>query len=301
MFFFKKQNNNLAHQGNAEPSAVLLYVTGTGTFLPFSGLHDSLVLDVRIPAHFKTHSHLRLEIADADRNNTNIKPRKVYQETPSERVDGPEVVLTVNRVIPINGTHLLLEIVELHTFHTNITLTKSAIPLMDILSILKQSDQEVVMYLIPNASKSVDTLLQQTVLSGSLIECLDRAEAAITLLSGLAGTLSPLHSTVQLILGLIKDVTFILQEQNLCYEKLSDLFEKMGSLFSYFQKIQKLKSFVHVQPVIHQILGHMKAALTIVLNDTRSNSLKQFFDFTIWSQQATKFSDLSSKFDKLLG
>ncbi|TFK59175.1 hypothetical protein BDN72DRAFT_946734, partial [Pluteus cervinus] len=289
MSFFKKQKKNLAHQGNADPSAALLHVT-----------------DVRIPAYFKTQGHIRLRITDIDRKNTNIKPHQVYQGTVSERIDGLEVVLSVNRIIPIQGTHLILEIVELHTFHSNVVLAKSEVLLMDVLSVLKQSDQEVVIYLIPNTSvklgvkkDTLDTLLQQAILPDSLIECLGRAETAIGLLSGIADTLGQLHPTAQLVFGLIKSVVSILQDQKLCYDKLSDLFEKMGSLLPYFQKIQNLKSFTNVQPVIQQILNHMKAALTVILNDTKSNSLKQFFDFAIWSQQATKFSDLSSKFDKL--
>ncbi|TFK62568.1 hypothetical protein BDN72DRAFT_931990, partial [Pluteus cervinus] len=214
--------------------------------------------------------------------------------------------LDVHIFSPIQGTHLILEIVELHTFHSNVILVKSEVLLVDVLSTLKQSDQEDVMYLIPNTSVkleikkgSLNTLLQKAVLPNSLIECLGRAEAAIGLLTGLGGTLSQLHPTAQLVFGLIKSVASILQEQKLCYEKLSDLFEKMGSLLPYFQEIQKLESFANVQPIIQQILDHMKAALTMILNNTQSNSIKQFFDFALWSQQATKFSDLSSKFDKL--
>ncbi|TFK63039.1 hypothetical protein BDN72DRAFT_803627, partial [Pluteus cervinus] len=289
MSFFKKQNRKLARQGNPEPSAALLHVT-----------------DMRIPAHFKTQGHIRLCITDIDQKNTNIKPHQVYQEKVSERIDGLEVVVSVNSIIPIQGTHLILEMVELHTFHSNVILVKSEVLLVDVLSTLKQSDQEAVMYLIPNTSVklgikkgSLNTLLQQAVLPNSLIECLGRAETAIGLLSGIADTLSQLHPTAQLVFGLIKSVASILQEQKLCYEKLSDLFEKMGSLLPYFQKIQKLESFTNVQPIIQQILDHMKAALILILNDIRSNSIKQFFDFAIWSQQATKFSDLSSKFDKL--
>ncbi|TFK71078.1 hypothetical protein BDN72DRAFT_877375 [Pluteus cervinus] len=293
MPFFKKHNKNSASQSNIElsTSAALLHVT-----------------DVRIPAHFKKHGHLRLCITDVDRKNTNIKPHQVYKDKPFERVDAPEIVLAVNRIIAIQGTHLVLELVEHHTFHSNDIVAKPEVSLMDLLSILKQSDQKVVAYLIPNTSvklgimqDSLNTLLQQVVLPDSLIECLGRAEAAIGVLSGIADTLSQLHPTAQLVFGLIKSVASILQDQKLCYEKLSDLFEKMGSLLPYFQKIQNLRSFANVQPVIQQILDHMKASLTLVLNDTKSNTLKQFFDFAIWSQQATKFSDLSFKFDKLFG
>ncbi|TFK59009.1 hypothetical protein BDN72DRAFT_884081 [Pluteus cervinus] len=289
MSFIKKHNKNSASQGDILASAALLHLT-----------------DVRMPAHFKKHGHLGLRITDVDRKNTNIKPYQVYKDKPFERVDGLEVVLSVNRVVAIQGTHLVIEIVELHIFHSNVTVAKPEVSLMDILCILKQSDQEVVMYLIPNTSvklgikkESLNTLLQQAVLPDSLIECLGRAEAALGLLNGIAGTLSQLHPTAQLVFGLIKNVASILQEQKLCYEKLSDLFEQMGSLLPYFQKIQNLKSFANVQPVIQKILSHMKVSLIMVLNDTKSNSLKQLFDFAIWSQQATKFSDLSSKFDKL--
>ncbi|TFK58557.1 hypothetical protein BDN72DRAFT_806396, partial [Pluteus cervinus] len=284
-------NKNLARQGNPEPSAALLHVT-----------------DMRIPAHFKTQGRVRLRMTDIDKKNTNIKPHQVYKEKVFERRDGLEVVLSVNSIIPIQGTHLILEIVELHTLHSNVILVNSEVLLVDILATLKQSDQEGedIMYPIPNTSVklgvkkgSLNTLLQQAVLPNSLIECLGRAETAIGLLSGITDTLSQLHPTAQLVFGLIKSVASVLQEQKLCYEKLSDLFEKMGSLLPYFQKIQKLESFTNVQPIIQQILDHMKAALTMILNDTKSNSIKQFFDFAIWSQQATKFSDLSSKFDKL--
>ncbi|TFK62575.1 hypothetical protein BDN72DRAFT_827356, partial [Pluteus cervinus] len=291
MPFFKNQNKKLADHGNPEPSAALLHVT-----------------DVRIPAHFKTQGHIRLRITDIDHKNTNIKPHWVYQKRVSERRDGLEVVLSVNNIVPIQGTHLIFEIVELHTFHSNIILVMFEVLLVDVLSTLKQSDQEDLMYLIPNTSVklgikkgSLSTLLQQAVLPHSLIECLGRAETAIGLLSGIADTLGQLHPTVQLVVGLIKSVASILQEQKLCYEKLSALFQKMGSLLPYFQKIQKLESFANVQPIIQQILDHMQAALTMILNDTKSNSIKQFFDFAIWSQHATKFSDLSSKFDKLFG
>ncbi|TFK72361.1 hypothetical protein BDN72DRAFT_334664 [Pluteus cervinus] len=150
-----------------------------------------------------------------------------------------------------------------------------------MLSILKQSDQEVVVYTIPNTSVkltvkqgSLSTLLQQTV-PGSLIEFLGKAKSAIDLLMTIGDPLSQLHPTAQLVVGLIKSVVGTLEQQKLCYEKLSDLFERMTMLLPYFERMQKLKNFNSLQPVIKQILDHMETSLKVVLSSIKSNSLKQ--------------------------
>ncbi|TFK58640.1 hypothetical protein BDN72DRAFT_906551 [Pluteus cervinus] len=112
--------------------------------------------------------------------------------------------------------------------------------------------------------------------------------------------LSQLHPTAALVVGLIKSVVAIFEKQKLCYEKLSDLFERMASLLPCFEQMKGLKNFGNVQQAIGPILGHMEAALKLVLNHSTFNSLKQFLDFIVSSPQAEQFSALSDKFEKLL-
>ncbi|TFK71088.1 hypothetical protein BDN72DRAFT_895937 [Pluteus cervinus] len=150
-------------------------------------------------------------------------------------------------------------------------------------------------------TESLSTLLQQAVVPESLIESLGKAKSAIDLLMTIGEPLGQLHPTAQLVLGLIKSVIGILEQQKLCYENLSDLFEKMTTLLPYLQRMQELKNFSSLQPIIKQILDHMETSLKVVLSSTKSNSLKQFLDFVVLSQQANQFSDLASKFDNLYG
>ncbi|TFK72004.1 hypothetical protein BDN72DRAFT_957605 [Pluteus cervinus] len=264
-------------------------------------------LDVRIPATSQTNSRLRLDITDGDSNHPSIKPHQFYHAQPLVKVDGSQVVLSVERNIPIQGTHLVLEIMELHTFHKNKTLFKVEGLWEDILCVLKQSDQEVVVYTIPNTQvkltikkESLLLLLQHAVLPKSLLESLGRAGVAMNVLIGIGDPLSQLHPTAELVFGLIKSVVGKLEKQKLCYEKLSVLFERMASLLPCFEQMKSLKNFGNVQQAIGPILAHMEAALKAVLNHSTFNSLKQFLDFIVSSPQADQFSDLSDKFDKLL-
>ncbi|TFK63761.1 WD40 repeat-like protein, partial [Pluteus cervinus] len=288
MSFLKKINKTSANQANPNAAALI---------------H---IMDVRMLGNFRPDCHLQLSIADGQPKSLNVKPRKVYQEKLPHKMEGLEVVLSVDMIIPIQGTHIIIEIVEHHTFHSDIVLANPEVLLVDMLSILKQSDQEVVVYPIPDTfvkltvkKESLSTLLHQAVVPGSLIEFLGKAKLAIDLLMSIGDPLSQLHPTAQLVVGLIKSVVGILEQQKLCYEKLSDLFEKMTTLLPHFERMQKLKNFNSLQPVIKQILDHMEASLKIVLSSTRSNSLKQFLDFVVLSQQANRFADLSSKFDSL--
>ncbi|TFK63768.1 hypothetical protein BDN72DRAFT_963714 [Pluteus cervinus] len=290
MPFFKKTNKTSANQANPNTAALI---------------H---IMDVRMLGNFRADSHLQLSIADGQPKSLNAKPHRVYQERLPHKMEGLEVVLSVDKIIPIQGTHIIIEIVELRTFHSNIVLAKPEVLLVDMLSILKQSDQEVVVYTIPNTffkltvkKESLSTLLQQAVVPESLIGSLGKAKSAIDLLMSIGDPLSQLHPTAQLVVGLIKSVVGILEQQKLCYEKLSDLFEKMTTLLPHFERMQKLKNFNSLQPVIKQILDHMETSLKVVLSSTKSNSLKQFLDFVVLSQQANQFADLSSKFDTLYG
>ncbi|TFK67091.1 hypothetical protein BDN72DRAFT_114530, partial [Pluteus cervinus] len=290
MPFFKKTNKTSANQANYDAAALV---------------H---IMDVRMPRTFGADRHLRLSIADGQPKSLGVKPRKVYQEKLPRKMEGLEVVLSVDKIIPIQGTHIIIEIVEHHTFHSNNVLAKPEVLLVDMLSILKQSDQEVVVYTIPDTfvkltvkKESLSTLLQKAVVPGSLIDSLGKAKSAIDLLMSIGDPLSQLHPTAQLVVGLIKSVVGILEQQKLCYEKLSELFEKMTILLPHFERMQKLKNFNSLQPVIQLILDHMKQSLEVVLSSTKSNSLKQFLDFIAFSQQAKQFADLSSKFDNLYG
>ncbi|TFK67097.1 hypothetical protein BDN72DRAFT_799389, partial [Pluteus cervinus] len=290
MSFLKKTNKTLANQANPDAAALI---------------H---IMDVRMLGNFRTDRHLQLSIADGQSKSLNVKPHKVYQEKLPHSMEGLEVVLFVDKIIPIQGTRIIIEIVEHHTFHSNIVLANPEVLLVDMLSILKQSDQEVVVYTIPDTfvkltvkKESLSTLLQQAVVPGSLIESLGKANLAIDLLMSIGDPLSQLHPTAQLVVGLIKSVVGILEQQKLCYEKLSELFEKMTTLLPHFERMQKLKNFKSLQPIIKQILDHMETSLKVVLNSTKSNSLKQFLDFVVLSQQAKQFADLSSKFDNLYG
>ncbi|TFK66225.1 WD40 repeat-like protein, partial [Pluteus cervinus] len=290
MSYSKKSNQKRANQPNPEMSAALLHI-----------------LNVRIPATSQTNNRLHLDITDGDSNHPNIKPHQFYHGRPPKKVDGSEVVLSVERNIPIQGTHLVLEIMELHTFHQNKTLFKVEVLWEDILCVLKQSDQEVVMYTIPNTQVKLTTkkesllsLLQHAVLPKSLLESLGRAGVAMNVLIEIGDPLSQLHPTAQLVFGLLKSVVAIFEKQKLCYEKLSGLFERMASLYPCFEQIKSLKNFGNVQQAIEPILAHMEAALKAVLKHSTFNSLKQFLDFIVSPPQADQFSELSDKFDKLL-
>ncbi|TFK66554.1 hypothetical protein BDN72DRAFT_917225 [Pluteus cervinus] len=164
----------------------------------------------------------------------------------------------------------------------------------------------VVLYTTPNTQVKLTikkgtlaTFFQCVVLPQSLIECLGKVGSAINILIEIGEPLSQLHPTAELVFGLIKSVVAVFEKQKLCYEKLSDLFEKMASCLPYFKKMQKLRNFSNVQETIESILIHMEAALKVVLSHNTFSSLKQFFDFVV-SSEADKFSDLSVKFDKLL-
>ncbi|TFK58745.1 hypothetical protein BDN72DRAFT_906447 [Pluteus cervinus] len=139
MSYFKKFIQKPANKPNPEMSVVLLHI-----------------LNVRIPATSQTNHHLRLKIIDGDSNHPNIKPHQFYHAQPQVKVNGSEVVLSVARNIPIQGTHLVLEIMELHILH-NKTLFKVEVLWEDILCVLKQSDQEVVEYTIPNTQMKLTT------------------------------------------------------------------------------------------------------------------------------------------------
>ncbi|TFK69878.1 hypothetical protein BDN72DRAFT_943696, partial [Pluteus cervinus] len=197
--------------------------------------------------------------------------------------------------------------VELHHFHPDISQVKHGVLWEDLLSFLKQSDQEMVTFTIPTIQvnlvikkESLQTLLQQIVLPGSLIDYLGKVQLAMNLLSGIGDPLSQLHPTAQLVIGLINSVITILEKQKVCYEKLSHLFKRMASLLSYFEKMQNLKNFDNVQPIIKLMLVHMETTLEAVLEHCNTGSFKRFVDVALSSQQADKFSELSSEFDRLL-
>ncbi|TFK72063.1 hypothetical protein BDN72DRAFT_390150 [Pluteus cervinus] len=157
------------------------------------------IVDVRIPASSQTNRRLRLEIADGDSNHPSVKPHQVYQvKLPkNENVIGSETVLPINKPISIQGTHLILEIVQLHIFRQNKPIAKPVVLLLDVLCALKQSDQEVVMYVTVNdkvklniKKESLGAILQQSVLPQDLIESLNKAKLAIAILVRIGGPLS---------------------------------------------------------------------------------------------------------------
>ncbi|TFK59330.1 hypothetical protein BDN72DRAFT_620082 [Pluteus cervinus] len=289
MSFIKKLNKKPLDKAKPGPPIGFLHIT-----------------EVKMPSSIRTSGNICLKIADGDPQNPDIKPYQVQQIKLPESVGGLEIVLSIEKTIPIQSTHLIFEIVELHHFHPDRTQSKHEVLWGDILSVLKQSDQEVVIFTIPNTQmnlvikkESLQALLQQIVLPGSLIDHLSKAKSAITVLTDIGGPLSQLNPTAQLVVGLITAVITTLQQQQLCYEKLSQLFKRMASLLAYFEKIRNLKNFNNVQPVIKAMLTHMETTLAAVLEHSKSNSLKRFVDVALLSQQADKFSDLSSEFDRL--
>ncbi|TFK68146.1 WD40 repeat-like protein [Pluteus cervinus] len=289
MSFFKKSSKKPLDKAQPGPPVGFLHIT-----------------EVKMPSSIRTNGNLCLKIADGDPQNPNIRPYQVHQIKFPERVDGSEIVVFAGKTIPIKSTHLILEIVELHHFHPDKSQAKHQVLWGDILYVLKQSNQEVVIFTIPKTQvdlvikkESLKALLQQIVLPWSLIEYLSKAQLAMNLITSIGDPLSQLHSTAQLVVGLIKSVVAILQQQTLCYEKLSHLFKRMASLLSYFEKMQNLKSFNNVQPVINLMLVHMEATLQEVLEHSSSSSFKRFLDVALLSQQADKFSELSSEFDRL--
>ncbi|TFK58898.1 hypothetical protein BDN72DRAFT_884111 [Pluteus cervinus] len=226
--------------------------------LDMEAYHEPVLLHligVRIPANLQTYGHIRLDVADGDSNHLTVKPHNVYQCKPSKRTVGSEIVFSVDAVISFQGTHFILEIFQLSTLHQHKTITKLAVLLLDILYIMKQSDQEVVQYGtgqvkldIKKGEESVG-ILQQVVLSQSLLGSLGQARAAVELLARIGFPLGLPHQTLPAIFNLIQSV------------------------------VAELKHFDKLQPAIKAILTHMKTALDVVLDYNISSCQKLSFKF----------------------
>ncbi|TFK66566.1 hypothetical protein BDN72DRAFT_823235 [Pluteus cervinus] len=267
------------------------------------------ITDISIPTSpIVANSQLRLEILDTSPGGLNSKPHGVHQVQVKPEVKGSEMILSVNKIVSITGTHIIFRVTKPRLFATNLTLLEPELAMEDILrGLLEKPGQEVSVYNINPGNAKVtirkeplNVLLQQVVLPQSLLEPLGKAKSAVDLILLLGEPLGDLHPAAKLVVGLLKSTADKLKEQKLCYEKFSDLFKKMAEFLFYFEKMQKLKKFHNVQPVIQDILSHMETTLKAALDSGSKNLFKQFIDFTMASEQADKFSDLSSRFDKLL-
>ncbi|TFK71087.1 hypothetical protein BDN72DRAFT_895936 [Pluteus cervinus] len=94
MSFFKKTSKTSANKANPDTAALI---------------H---ILDVRMLGNFRADRHLQLSLADGQPKSLNVKPQKVYQGRPPHKTEGLEVVLSIDKIIPIQGTHIVIEIVE---------------------------------------------------------------------------------------------------------------------------------------------------------------------------------------------
>ncbi|TFK63538.1 hypothetical protein BDN72DRAFT_803160, partial [Pluteus cervinus] len=261
---------------------------------------------VKIPANTQTNGCLRLNVTDGDANQPGLKPCMIYKDEPPKVQDGSEIVLFIDKIIPIQGTHFILDIVQPSTFHQDRSITKAAVLLLDILYALKQSGQEVVSYvsgwvkLEIKKEESIGKLLQQVAFSSCLKKPLDEARLAIEVLIRIG---SPLHAAlqkVQSVSELIRSVKYTLDEQKLSYQGLLSLMQRMASLLCAFKKVQNLQDFDNLKPAIIQLLAHMEIVLKVVLDYNNTSSQKKSIHFIIFSKQAEEFSELSFKFDNLL-
>ncbi|TFK69080.1 hypothetical protein BDN72DRAFT_796893, partial [Pluteus cervinus] len=268
------------------------------------------VLYVSLPANILRKNSVNLKAFDMSPSVTSIKPVQVYKATCPALQEGLNKVLNVNMLISITGTHLGIQFIEKHSFHADLPLASLEVSMDEVLEgLLKQPDQEAFVYTssinqftvnVAIKKEPLGSLLSQTVLPKSLIESLGKAEKALEILVDIGEPLSELHPTAKLVVGLIKPLFKILQDQKICYEKLSGLFKKMGAVLPYFEKMQNLKHFKESIGVIKQIISHMENVVRTVVNFSNTSALRKFLDFTIASQQAEGFAELSDRFDELL-
>ncbi|TFK73746.1 hypothetical protein BDN72DRAFT_956307 [Pluteus cervinus] len=268
------------------------------------------ILYVSLPANVLRKNSVNLKALDMSPGLGTVRPVQVYNTTHRAVQDGLNKVLNVDMLISITGTHLGIQLIEKHSLHADLPLASLEVSVDEILEgILKQPDQQAFVYTssinqfnvnVAIKREPLSGLLSQVVLPKSLIESLGKAERALEILIDIGEPLSELHPTAKLVVSLIKPLFKVLQDQKVCYEKLSGLFKKIGAILPYFEKMQNLRHFKESVGVIKQIISHMENVVRTVLNFSNTSALRKFLDFTIASQQAEGFAELSDRFDELL-
>ncbi|TFK74111.1 WD40 repeat-like protein [Pluteus cervinus] len=148
-----------------------------------------------------------------------------------------------------------------------------------------------------------DTLLDvlhQFVLPQSLMDNLGRTQTALVLLFGISSALCELDPKAKVVAGLLGFVKQLLEQQKICYQEISDLFDNMARFFPYFEKAREVEDWKSLQQVIEKILTHMQRTLQTVVSSCQKSNLVQFAQFVLSSEQRDKFSKLSTEFEGLL-
>ncbi|TFK66389.1 WD40 repeat-like protein, partial [Pluteus cervinus] len=231
------------------------------------------------------------------------KPKCVFKA----KGNGQSITWNEEKYISITGPQVDLRVVEPHQFHKDKVLSEHKILVDNILVAFTKKPDEVLVYAIPDSNMTItikkDSLvemLKNVTLPQSFSTKVEKCQKVVEVVLGLGGPLFELHPAAQAVQSLLESVTKKLEQQQICYDGLSTLFQRMQALLPHFQKIHDVEDFDSLKVVILKILEHMQVSLETVLNYSQKSVSGQFFHFVLHSDQQTQFSQLSSVLDSLL-
>ncbi|TFK59544.1 hypothetical protein BDN72DRAFT_966032 [Pluteus cervinus] len=211
------------------------------------------------------------------------------------------------KYISITCPQVDLRVIEPHQFHKDKVLSEHKILVDNILVAFTKKPDEVLVYAIPDSNMTI------TIKKDSLVEMLKnvtlpqifstrvgKCQKVVEVVLGLGGPLFELHPAAQAVQTLLESVIKKLEQQQICYDGLSTLFQKMQAFLPHFQKIQDVEDFESLKVVVQKMLEHMQVSLETVLNYSQKSVSGQFFHFMLYSDQQTQFLQLASVLDSLL-
>ncbi|TFK71332.1 WD40 repeat-like protein [Pluteus cervinus] len=220
-----------------------------------------------------------------------------------------DVVWAIDQSFPINNSEMLIKLFISHHFSSNKLVAQYKLSIDNVLEAFFDAKTDEFELDIPGSPvkakfkrDSLLNLLKQVVPPKALVHKLGKAEQAVNLITSVASAFSQFDPTSisQTVLSLISSVTEKLQQQKVCYSKLSDLVDRMANLLPCFQKVEDFECWNLLHNVVQDILNHMENCLQVIESSSKQGLTAQLLSFSFSPDQQDQFSKLSTDFDDLL-
>ncbi|TFK65411.1 hypothetical protein BDN72DRAFT_801162, partial [Pluteus cervinus] len=273
--------------------------------MPGLVLHPTDVTVSSIPA---TKRKIRLELTESRGSAPSAaKPSIIYKSDPQQVELGKGNVWKIDKPLPLISAEVTIRVMEIYVVHADKVVAQHSIPRDIILqSFLKDDTASELEFASPDNKIKIkvkrDSLLDvlhQMVLPQSLMDKLGRTQIAVDLLFGVGSGLSELDPRAKAVSGLLGLVKQQLEQQKVCYEGISNLFDKMARFLPYFERTGEIENWQMLKDVIQKILSLMQKTLQTVIMYCNKSTFAQFAQFVL-SEQKERFSQLSTDFDGLL-